>query len=118
MKEELEDLQDEFALVDLTSKESSRDFIEILLKKLLPIEIRMEQDKNHKAPHLHISYGKKKHVASYSINNGRRLAGTLSNKYDEIVSNWIANNQNKLLQIWKELQAGNQQQYELLIGQL
>ena len=117
MKEELEILQDQFALIDLMSRQSNSGVIEILLKKFLPLEFRMEPD-HHGTPHIHISYGREKHAASYRINDGVRVAGKLNNKYDKTVIKWIADNQAKLLEIWKEMKAGNQNKYELLIGQL
>lgn len=118
MKEELGKLQDQFAFIDLTSKQGKSGVIEILLKKILQIEIRMEQDKNHKEPHVHINYGKEKHTASYRIVNGERIVGNLSSKYDNTVKSWIATNQPLLLQIWNEIQVGNQSKYEFLIRQL
>jgi Domain of unknown function (DUF4160) len=69
-------------------------------------------------PHVHINYKKEKHKASYSIKDRRRLAGDLDNKYDKVVKEWIAENETRLLLIWNEVQAGNQNQYELLIEQL
>ena len=92
--------------------------IEVLLKELLPLRIRMEQDKNHKMPHIHIDYGKLKHIASYSIQNGKRLAGDLDNKYDKVVKDWITKNQEKLIRIWDAIQRGDNKAYELSISQL
>jgi hypothetical protein len=118
MKNQLEKLQDKLALIDLMSRPRRGNYSELLIKELLPLEVRMEQDKNHKRPHVHINYGKQKHVASYAIDNGERLVGDLSSKYDKVVTSWINENQARLLQIWTEMQAGNQNQYEFLIGQL
>lgn len=117
MKKELEELQDQFALIDLMTKESKGGLLEVLLKKLLPLEFRMEPD-HHGAPHIHISYGKEKHVASYRINDSVRVAGDLDNKYNKIVIQWIAKNRNTLQEIWVGMKEGNQNKYELLIGQL
>jgi len=116
MNRELKELQDQFVLIDLMTKEVNSGLMEVLLKKMLPLEFRMEPDKH--APHIHISYGNEKHTASYLINNGERVAGNLKNKYDKIVKNWIEKNQDKLMKIWNKLKAGNQNKYELLIGQL
>ena len=117
MIEELKDLQDQFALIDLMTKQGKSNMTEILLKKFLPLEFRMEPD-HHGAPHIHINYGKLKHTASYTVHDGERKAGDLPNKYDKIVTSWIEKNQAKLVQIWNEMKAGNQKKYELLIGQL
>jgi len=80
--------------------------------------MRMEQDKNHKMPHLHVSYGKNKHAASYCIQNGERIVGQLDNKYDKVVKSWIADNQTQLLQIWGEVQKGDNKAYNQSIGKL
>jgi hypothetical protein len=116
MNKELEDLQDKFAFVDLMSKGGKEGLLEVLLKKMLPLEFRMEPD-NH-APHIHINYGKEKHKASYRINDGVRVAGDLDNKYDKIVKDWIAKNKTTLQEIWTAMKAGDQKIYELKIGQL
>lgn len=116
MNKELEDLQDKFAFVDLMTKAGKEGLLEVLLKKMLPLEFRMEPDSH--APHIHISYGKEKHKASYLINNGVRVAGDLNNKYDKTVKDWIAKNQGKLQEIWAAMKAGDQKEYDLKIGQL
>ena len=118
MEEELKKLQDSLAWTDLRIKKKMPGLLEILVKKIEPIQFRMEQDKNHSTPHVHIKYGKQTHVASYGINNGQRLAGNLPNHYDKDVRSWIQKNRESLLQIWDGIQSGNQQKYEILIGQL
>jgi len=117
MEEELKKLQDQFAFIDLMTRKGKDGLIEILLKKMLPLEFRMEPD-HHGAPHIHINYGKEKHSASYRINDGVRVAGDLKNKYDKTVKDWISKNQTTLQEIWTAMQAGNQKSYELKIGQL
>lgn len=116
MNKEIEDLQDKFAFVDLMTKGGKEGLLEVLLKKMLPLEFRMEPDKH--APHIHINYGKEKHKASYRINDGVRVAGDLDNKYDKIVKDWIAKNQTTLEKIWAAMKAGDPKIYELKIGQL
>jgi hypothetical protein len=116
MNKELEDLQDKFAFVDLMTKGGKEGLLEVLLKKKLPLEFRMEPD-NH-APHIHINYKKEKHKASYRINDGVRVAGNLDNKYDKIVKSWIDENRTKLQEIWNAMKIGNQKEYEQKIGQL
>lgn len=117
MKQELEDLQDQFAFVDLMTKVGQDGLLELLIKKLLPLEFRMEPD-HHGAPHIHINYGKEKHTASYRINDGVRVAGNLNNKYNKKVQEWIAKNQTELQEIWIAMKEGDQKKYELKIGQL
>ena len=115
---DLEKLQSEMALVDLFTTPKRGNLTEILLKNLQPLQMRMEQDKNHKMPHLHVSYGKNKHAASYGIQNGERIVGQLDNKYDRVVKNWITDNQSQLIQIWGEVQKGDNKAYNQSIGQL
>ena len=116
MNKELEDLQEKFAFVELMTKGGQEGLLEVLLKKIEPLEFRMEPDSH--APHIHINYGKEKHKASYRINDGVRLAGDLDNKYDKTVKDWIAKNLTTLQGIWTAMKAGDQKEYELKIGQL
>ena len=118
MTEELKKLQDDMALIDLLTRNIDSSMIEVLLKKMLPIQIRMEQDNNHSMPHVHITYNKDYHTASYSIEDGERIVGNLKNKYDKVVKSWITANHKKLLQIWVEVQAGDNNAYDISIGQL
>jgi hypothetical protein len=118
MQKELEELQDSLAMNDLLIKPGIPKLTEILLKKMEPIQFRMEQDRNHAKPQLHISYGKQTHVTSYGITDGQMLAGNIPYRYDRDVTKGISNNQSSLLQIWNNKQSGNQQNYEILIGQL
>ncbi|KAA6326115.1 hypothetical protein EZS27_024745 [termite gut metagenome] len=115
-KSKFEKLQDDFATIDLLTSGKGL-LLEVLLKKILPIEFRMEPD-THKTPHLHISYGKQKHAASYSLKSGERIVGELDSKYDKTVKIWIEKHKDSLLQIWNELQKGDQKGYELLISAL
>ncbi|MBN1990459.1 MAG: DUF4160 domain-containing protein [Bacteroidales bacterium] len=116
---DIEKLQNDMALVDLlTRPKRGGSLTEILLKNLQPLQMRMEQDKNHKMPHLHVSYGRNNHAASYSIENGQRIVGQLDNKYDKVVNNWIFSNQKQLMQIWGEIQNGDDKAYKLSIGEL
>ena len=118
MEIELEKLKNSLDLTYLNSKPGMPKLTEILLKSMPPLKFRMEQDSNHSAPHLHITYGKQNHAASYGINDGQRLAGNLPNKFDKDVTNWINSNRSTLLQIWDGIQSGNQQKYEISIGLL
>jgi hypothetical protein len=118
MIEKLKKLQDDLAIVDLMTSNKRGSLLEILLKDLQSVKLRMEQDKNHKMPHLHVSYGKTQHAASYGIQNGERIVGQLDNKYDKVVKNWITDNQTQLLQIWGEIQSGDSKAYNLSIGKL
>jgi len=112
MVNKLKKLQDKFAEIDLLIKKGHDELFEILLKKLLPLEFRMEPD-HHGAPNIHINYGKEKHIASYGINDGKRVAGNLSSKYDKVARDWIASNQTTLQEIYTEMQVGNQNKMKL-----
>jgi Domain of unknown function (DUF4160) len=73
------------ALVDLLTERRAQPYkstIELLVIRLGPLKVKMYQEPGHNAPHVHIDYGPRSHVASYSINDGERLAGTLDAKYD------------------------------------
>lgn len=119
LEEEFKNLQESFAIIDLMSKSSNGKGLltEVLLKRNLPIEYRMEPD-SHKTPHLHISYGVYKHAASYSLNDGEPIVGEIPSKYDKKVKQWIMTNQDVLMEIWDELKKGNQSGYESLIKKL
>lgn len=119
LEDEFKALQDSFAAIDLMSNSpSGRGLLtEVLLKRLLPIEYRMEPD-THKTPHLHISYGINKHAASYSLVDGEPIVGVIPSKYDKKVKAWIGTNRKVLMQIWDELKSGNQSGYEGLIKSL
>lgn len=115
----LQELQDDFALIDLLTKKGKSGLMEILIKQFLPIEFRIEQDPNHKnSPHIHINYGRQKHVASYSLISGVRFEGNLDRKYDKSVKDWIEKNNAILIQIYNDIQNGNEKSYSMLIRQL
>ncbi|THD81063.1 DUF4160 domain-containing protein [Aliigemmobacter aestuarii] len=99
-------LQDSLATIDLMSRPSSSSGIEFLVKKLEPLQIRMDGDRNHGRAHVHINYLKQYHVASYAIDDGTRLAGNLSSKYDRVIKTWIADNRKVLLELWHKVQSG------------
>jgi hypothetical protein len=81
----LSTLRDAMATADLHTRQSSKSTIEFLVKQYQTIKLRMDGNLNHQRPHIHIDYGKEHHVASYAIDNGKRLAGNLDNKYDKQV---------------------------------
>jgi hypothetical protein len=80
----------------------------ITVKKLLNIRFKIDGDKNHGRPHIHVDYGKNHHAASFAIDNGERLAGGLNRKYDRPAREWIERNKTKLLEAWKlVMESGN-----------
>lgn len=110
-----EELQKQFAEVDLFSS-SSANGMELLVLKLDDLKIKMYQEIGHSHPHIHIDYGKSHHVASYSVIDGVRLSGSLSKKYDRKVSEWVLKNKEGLNKLWIECQKGNKT--EVLIADI
>jgi hypothetical protein len=109
LEPELTELQRQLAQIDLLTKPRRRaqpDFIELLLLKLRHLKIKIYQETGHQIPHVHVDYGREHHVASYSIIDGRRLAGTLDRKYDREVVSWITKYRTQLLEVWSTAQAG------------
>ena len=106
LQKELVKLQDALATVDLFIRRSDPDVMVFLVKTLQAIRIRMDGNKNHKRPHVHIDYGNQYHAASYAIDTGERLVGDPDNKYDYQVREWIAEYRPKILQVWELTQAG------------
>jgi hypothetical protein len=105
----LKKLQSDLSIIDfLTNNRQRNDCIELLVTKLQNIKIKIYQEKGHSTPHIHIDYGKEHHAASYSINDGRRLVGNLSRKYDHGIKNWISNSHESLLVLWETVQKGEQ----------
>ena len=71
-----------------------------LLVRRDPLRIRMYKEIQHARPHIHIDYGKKRHIASYALDTGERLAGNLDIRYDKAISTWIAQSHERLFNIW------------------
>lgn len=72
--------------VSLTEMEVEISFrpiaIELIVNKIEGMRITMDGDRNRHAPHVHIDLGKDKHVGSYTIHDGKRVAGD-ANKSDK-----------------------------------
>lgn len=117
IENKLKTLQSELATIDLmTDSSSGSGFIEFLVLTMQDMKLKMYQEKGHPMPHIHIDYGKNKHTASYSIQSGERLAGSLKNKYDKKIKGWIGENNQLLLQLWESTQKGENVLY--LIAEL
>ncbi len=109
LEAEVKQLQHQLALVDLLvgRPDAARgDPIELLVVKLKELKVKMYQEDGHQRPHVHIDYGHQHHLASYSVDKPRRLAGSLDAKYDREVLNWIAQHRDKLREVWKTMQMG------------
>ena len=70
------------------------------------MRVRMDVNKNHRRPHVHVDYGKEYHTAAYAIDTGERLAGVLDGRYDREVCDWIAECRPKLMELWQAMHAG------------
>jgi hypothetical protein len=96
-------------MIDLLTRPrggDGREVLELLLKEFQPIKIKMDGNKNHKRPHVHVEYGRHFHAASFAIDTGERMVGNLARKYDRSVQTWIGENRSKLLQVWALVQKG------------
>ena len=71
-----------------------------ILARRDPLRIRMYKETQHARPHIHIDYGKERHIASYALDTGVRLAGDLDRRYDKAISAWIARVKERLFNIW------------------
>ncbi len=119
LDKEFSELQRLFAQKDMLTErrpQSRSGFTEILLIKRKNMKFKIYQEKGHHLPHIHIDYGNKNHVASYSIQTTKRLDGNLPKKYDKDVSSWLECNKEKVLEIWNTLQLG--EPHENLISEL
>jgi hypothetical protein len=109
LEKELVELQDALATSDFfaamrSTNRSKEGLVYLIVKLLQPIKIKIDGNKNHKRPHVHVDYGRRFHAASYAIDTGERIVG--DDKYDSEVSTWIGKNRPKLLQAWELVQAG------------
>ena len=119
LDKEFSELQRLFAQKDMLTErrpQSRSGFTEILLIKRKNMKFKIYQEKGHHLPHIHIDYGNKNHVASYSIQTTKRLDGSLPKKYDKDVFSWLECNKEKVLEIWNALQLG--EPHENLISEL
>lgn len=118
LETEAAELQRELATVDLLtrpSRASRSGFQEFLVLKLGDLKIKMYQEIGHAKPHVHVDYGKRNHVASYSIDPTDRLAGNLDRKYDRAIIEWISTRKAALLDLWRAAQLG-QETRELIVA--
>jgi hypothetical protein len=118
LEQESAELQRLLATVDLLSAPSrprSSGWTEFLVLKRDDLKVKMYQEPGHALPHVHVDYGKKNHVASYSIDPIERLAGNLDRKYERAVTEWIATRKPQLLDLWRAAQLG-QDARELIVA--
>lgn len=105
-------LQNDFAMIDMITRPQRKGtpvgHIEFLLLKKEQIKLKMYQEKGHGRPHFHVDYGPENHAASYAIDTGERLEGTLHPKYDKAIGPWVERNRHALLKTWGALQSGQE----------
>lgn len=104
-----QDLQRDLAFTEMTfprgtGSESRRPALMVL--RLRDLKLKMYQEKRHALPHLHVDYGKKHHVASFSIEPTRCVEGYLDRDVYVTVESWIEKNKEGLLVLWRTLQTG------------
>jgi hypothetical protein len=103
--EDLADLQESFAWIDLMSAPSDGSYIKLLIIQRDHVKLRMRREGNHSLPHFHLEY-KKLYSASYQIDPLRCIAGHMPKQYEGKLSEWIVANQKNLLATWNALKAG------------
>lgn len=76
------------------------------ISRFFGIIVRMftETGTQHHLPHLHAYY--QNHKATYRIDNGELLAGSLPRRQHRLVEAWIELYQEKLLENWNLANAG------------
>jgi hypothetical protein len=102
----LEKLYQELLAIELGDQDDNHNYIKFLVTKTRKLSFRMDGDKRHQRPHVHIGYGREPRAASYAIDDGTRLAGDLNNEYDHAARQWISSHRKRLRKLWKSAQAG------------
>jgi hypothetical protein len=120
---DLNSLQNDLAFIDLITPQKNKSSQQSMLGELLlkkdSVRIKIYQEIGHKMPHLHIDYGHQKHIASYAIDTGHMIKGSLNKKYDKAIFRWILNNKEQLNKIWVALQNGEyEHEYKQTLGAL
>lgn len=104
LNERLKSLQEKMTQLDKhelkKKRAANRSTFEFIINKSNPITLRMDTNQNHQRPHIHLDYGKERHVASYAIDTGECLAGNAS-IYNKEVSVWITKNRDLLITVWE-----------------
>ena len=100
--------------LEKTSAHRGSGGIRYRLADPVPFVLRMDANRNHSRPHIHLDCGREHHIASYAIDSGKRLAGTA--KYDKPVKIWIEENRELLSEIWRLTRDGPQP--EALISEI
>lgn len=78
--------------------------IELIVHETRGLRITIDGDRDSHAPHVHIDIGKDKHVGSYTIHDGERVAGEKT-KFDGRIKQWISENQELLERVYRAIRA-------------
>ena len=103
VREEARELLELFAFADQIEKRARGAPIEFLIVRIEHLRIKMDANKNHRRPHIHIEYKNEFHAASYAIHNCDLLAGELRRGHELIAVFWIEKHREKLLKLRKEI---------------
>jgi hypothetical protein len=76
------------------------------IARIQALKLKMYQERGHSLPHIHVDLGRRRHIASYSIDPAKLLEGCLDARSDFIVLDWLATNKERLLGFWYSLQGG------------
>jgi hypothetical protein len=103
---ELNILKAKLNFLDKISQQESGDIErKYLLLSRDNVKIKMDANKNHSRPHIHVDYGIQFHAVSIAIDSGEVMVGTIPTKYLNFVQNWVIKNQSILLKIWNALRS-------------
>ncbi len=106
LRSELDILKNKFLYIEKMSRTSSGGFEKkVLIFVNNSIKLRIDANKNHVRPHIHVDYGKYFHAASISIDTSELLVGSIPNAYLKEIQNWINKNKANLIAIWNALRA-------------
>jgi len=102
--EALKELQETIAFVDLCTRQSGAGgFPELLLHRRGHVALYLYKESGtHKRPHFHIRF-KTAYDASYEIESGERLAGTMPVKYERPILDWVKKNRDVVSNRWHRL---------------
>jgi hypothetical protein len=103
LQRELAHIDRDLADMDTDGQSSQTGFMELLVLRFEKIAIRIDGSRNHACPHIHVDYRRERHTASYSIDNGKRLAGDLETYYDNKVRKFITKTKIELRSLWDML---------------
>lgn len=100
-------LADELRRILLSEKSRNQDDFQALLEKILRVGdgVKIQiYPRDHNPPHFHVEAGGKS--ASYDIQSGKLLQGSLGHVANNIVQQFYCQNQTELMNIWNNTRPG------------